>query len=395
MNRLKNDLEARRPYLHPDFSDGEYERRLAAVRAGLALAGLDAILVYCGPGSYANARWLTNYQPVNGAVFVVVRVDGGLCVTTDGILHAEPMHSMVWTCRAADLRCSAGPIYGGKAEDVALMAADAAAGLRHVGLAGSGSIPARLHAALLTRFPEIKPADGVMAEARLIKSGEEIAMMEKSGRIADEAFAALFAAMKPGMLETEVAAAVVSRMHELGAIESFRTCVVGGRLAGLKHAYPRERRLEKGEMVFLDLGASYRGYASDTSRTCTVGEAARGEAADLLKVSHDLYEAGLEQMRPGRTVDDVAQALIRVVKGTKFEKDFYETGFGHGIGMDLFEAPGGLFAGSPAVFRPGMTVAYEPMVVVEGLGTGVVEDTLLITDDGFRKLTDSPFGKTI
>jgi Xaa-Pro aminopeptidase len=143
-------------------------------------------------------------------------------------------------------------------------------------------------------------------------------------------------------------------------------------------------------MVFLDLGAEYRGYASDTSRCCVVGGGATGDAAALLSVAADLYQAGLEEMRPGRTIDDVAQALIRVVRGTRWEKDFYESGFGHGIGMDLFEGPGGLFAGSHVELRPGMTVAYEPMVVVEGLGTGVIEDTILITDAGYRLLTDSP-----
>ena len=115
-----------------------------------------------------------------------------------------------------------------------------------------------------------------------------------------------------------------------------------------------------------------------------------GEAAALLSVARDLYEAGLEEMRPGRTIDDVAKALQRVVKGTRFEKDFYESGFGHGIGMDLFEGPGGLFAGSQVELRPGMTLAYEPMVVVEGLGTGVIEDTVLITETGHRLLTNSP-----
>ena len=58
--------------------------------------------------------------------------------------------------------------------------------------------------------------------------------------------------------------------------------------------------------------------------------------------------------------------------------------------MDLIEAPGGLFAGSHAVLQPGMTLAYEPMVVVEGLGTGVVEDSLVITDTGYRLFTDGP-----
>ena len=390
MMRLKHDLDARRSYLVPDFSDAEYERRLAAMRAGMATEKLDALIIFCGGGSYAPARWLTNYQPIYGSVFVALRADGGVTVTTDGVLHAEPMHSMVWTCRAADLRCAAGPIYGGARDEVATLAADAVADLANVGLIGGATIPQPLYAALAARLPNLRAADAILAEARLIKSAEEIAAMEQSGRIADAAFDALFAKLSPGVLETEVAAAAVEKMVSLGAIESFRTCVVGGKVAGLKHAYPRERKLEKGEMVFLDLGASYRGYASDTSRCCVVGEKPSGEAGALLSIARDLYDAGLEVMRPGRAIDDVAKALQRVVKGTRFEQDFYESGFGHGIGMDLFEGPGGLFAGSQVELRPGMTLAYEPMVVVEGLGTGVIEDTVLITEGGHRLLTNSP-----
>jgi Xaa-Pro aminopeptidase len=392
MNRLRNDLEARRPYLDQDFSDAEYDRRLAAVRAGMARESLDALIVYCGVGSYANVRWLTNFQPIYGAAFVVVRLDGGIAVATDGVLHAEPMHSMVWTCRVADLRCSAGPVYGSPPGEVATLAADAAKGCKRVGLAGGAVIPRLLHDTLLQHVSQLHPADRILGDARLIKSAEEIAYMEQSGRIADAAFAAVFACLAPDAMETDVAAAAVDCMHRMGAIESFRTCVVGGKLAGLKHSYPRQRKLEQGEMVFLDLGASYRGYASDTSRCCVVGEKAGGDAGALLAVADDLYRAGLEEMKPGRTIDDVAKALIRVVRGTAYEKDFYESGFGHGIGLDLFEGPGGLFAGSRAELRPGMTVAYEPMVVIEGLGTGVVEDTVLITDNGYRLLTNSPRG---
>jgi Xaa-Pro aminopeptidase len=390
MMDLPYNLAARRPYLEPEFSDAEYDRRLQTVLAAMAAQGLDALIVHCSASSYASIRWLTSYQPFGGTCFVVVRSDGTMTVTTDGILHAEPMHSMIWTCRSEDVRCAAGPVYGGAADEVATLASDAVGKARRVGLAGSASIPQRFHATLSSRLPSLTPADDVIANARLIKSADEIAMMEESGRIADAAFAAVFAALSPGVEETEVAAAAVSAMLQRGAIESFRTCVVGGRLAGLKHSYPRRRKLQAGEMVFLDLGASYKGYVSDTSRTCVVGEKPRGDAAELLAISEDLYAAGLQEMRPGRVIDDVAQALIRTVRGTRFEKQFFPGGFGHGVGLDLFEAPGGLFAGSPVELRPGMTVAYEPMVVVAGLGTGVVEDTVLITDTGHRLLTDSP-----
>lgn len=389
MNRLRNDLEARRPYLDPDFDDAEYDRRLALVRAGMAKADLDALIVYCGVGSYANVRYLTNFEPIYGSAFVVVRADGGVTVVTDGVLHAEPMHSMVWACRVADLRCSAGAVYGSPPDEVATFAADAAAGCKRVGLSGGAVIPRLLYQSLAQRLGELHPADKILGDARLIKSAPEIAYMEKAGHIADEAFKAVFARLAPGVMEIDVAAAAVERMHQLGAIESFRTCVVGGKLAGLKHAYPRERKMEKGEMVFLDLGALYRGYCSDASICAVVGEKASGEKRGLLSIADELYLAGLEEMKPGRTIDDVAQALIRVVKGTRYEKDFYESGFGHGVGMDLFEGPGGLFAGSRVELKPGMTVAYEPMVVIEGLGTGVVEDTLLITETGYRRLTNS------
>ncbi len=390
MMHVPFDLASRQKYLAQEFTDAEYDRRLAAVRANMASAGLDALVIYCGASSYATARWLTNYQAFNGTSFVVVRQDGGITVTTDGVLHGEPMHTMVWTCRAADLRCAAGAIYGGPPDEAATMAADAVGPAKRVGLVGSRTIPGALHAALLARLPGLVAADAVVADARMIKSAPEIERMDEAGRIADAAFEAVFEALQPGAEETEVAAAAVAVMLRRGSIEAFRTCVVGGNLAGLKHSYPKRRRLLRGELVFLDLGASFQNYVSDTSRTCVVGEAPKGDAADLLKISEDLYHAGLEAMRPGNTIDDVAQRLIRVVKGTKWEADFCPTGFGHGIGMDLFEAPGGLFAGARTMLQPGMTLAYEPMVVVEGLGTGVVEDSLVITETGYRLLTDGP-----
>jgi Xaa-Pro aminopeptidase len=393
MMQLSHSLEARKPYLVPEFDDAEYDRRLQAVRAGMEAAGLDALIIYCGPSSYASARWLTNYQAFGGSVFVVIRPDGGITVTTDGVLHGEPMHSMVWTCRADDLRCAAGPVYGGAPSEVAVMAVDAVRTANHVGLAGASGIPSRLHSVFRARLRSVRSADGLVAQARMLKSAPEIAFMREAGRIADAAFVSVFETLVPGAEETEVAAAAVATMLRHGAIESFRTCVVGGKLAGLKHSYPKRRRLEAGEMVFLDLGASFNHYVSDTSRCCVVGGPAKGDARDLLAVADDLYNAGLAEMRPGNTVDHVAQALLRVVRGTKFEPDFYPGGFGHGIGMDLFEAPGGLFAGSPVVLQPGMTLAYEPMVVIEGLGTGVVEDSLLITETGYELLTNGPRGR--
>ncbi len=390
MPRVPFDLEARRPYLVQTFTDAEYERRIRATCYGMEREGLDCLVLY-GPGkteAAAPITYLTNYVPVYGNAFAVLHADGRLAVATDGILHAEPMHSMIWTCRVADVRVALGPIYGGAPDEVAVYAADAARGAKRVGLVGSSLLPHALHEALATRLPGLRPADHVLNAVRIMKGDEEIAKMREAGRIADAAYGALFEALRPGVEETTVAAAAVHRMHTMGGREGFATSVVGGAQAGLKHGHPRRRPLVEGEMVFTDLGVAFDGYMSDVSR-CTVVGPARGDARALLQVGLDLYHAGLQVMGPGKTIDDVSDALLAVVRGTHYEPYYCPGGFGHGIGMSVLEVPG-LFAGNATILRPRMTVAYEPMVVVEGLGTGVVEDTLLITDTGYERLSQYP-----
>lgn len=388
MPRVPYDLDARRPYLTQPFSDAEYDRRIGATCTAMAGEGLDALLVYGSGSSPSAVTYLTSYVPVYGNVFAVVHADGRVAVATDGILHGEPMHSMIWTCRVADVRVALGPIYGGPIDEVASLAADATGRAKRVGLAGSALLPHALYHVLARRLPEIRPADGLLAAVRLVKSDEEIAKMRQAGRIADEAYGALLAAVAPGVEETTVAAAAVHRMHVLGGREGFKTSVVSGPPAGLKHGHPTRRRMVEGQMVFTDVGVEFDGYMSDVSRCTTVGPAV-GRARDLLRVGLDLYHAGLRVLGPGRTIDDVSQALLAVVRGTAYEPYYCPGGFGHGIGMSVLEVPG-LYQGNRTELRPRMTVAYEPMVVVEGLGTGVVEDTLLITETGYERLSQYP-----
>jgi Xaa-Pro dipeptidase len=318
----------------------------------------------------------------------VVHADGRVILVTDSVLHGEPMHSMIWMCRVPDVRVGLGPVYGGAADQIALLAADAVGPAQPVGLVGTSIVPHPIYAALASHLPSLVAADEVLAAVRVEKSNEELAVMRRGGEISDEAMAAALARTAGGVEETVVAAAAVERLHARGAREAFATCVVGGAQAGLKHGVPRVRALRDGELVFLDLGAAFGAYCTDTSRCTVVGRAA-GESRALLEVGLDLYHAGLEVVRPGATVDDVSRALLRVVAGTRYERYYCAGGFGHGIGMSVIEVPG-LYAGSTTVLRPRMTVAYEPMVVIEGLGTGVVEDTLAITESGYERLTCSP-----
>jgi Xaa-Pro aminopeptidase len=386
--RVPYGLEARRPYLAQVFSDAEYERRVAAVCGAMAQRGLDALCVYGSAAAPSAVVYLTNFAPVFGNAFAIVRADGRVVLATDSVLHGEPMHSMIWMCRVPDVRVALGPVYGGAVDEVAALAADAVGSAGSIGLAGTSIVPHPIYAALAARVASLVPADDVLASVRVEKSNEELAAMREGGRIADAAMRAALGRVAAGVEEVVVASAAVERLHALGAREAFATSVVGGAQAGLKHGMPRRRALRDGEMVFLDLGAAFGGYCTDTSR-CTVVGRAEGPARALLEIGAALYEAGLTAMGPGATVDDVSRSLLRVVAGTRYESYYCAGGFGHGIGMSVIEVPG-LYAGSATVLRPRMTLAYEPMVVIEGLGTGVVEDTLVITKSGYERLTASP-----
>ena len=287
MPRLPFDLEARRPYLVQAFTDAEYARRVDALRTGMEHQGLDALIIYAGAASPSAAVYLTNFGPAWGNAFVIVRADGEVTVTTDAVLHGEPMHSMIWTCRVPDVRVALGPIYGGAVDEVAVLAADAVGGARRVGLAGTAYLPQPLHAALARRLPRLRPADDLLAAVRLEKSDEEIDKMREAGRGADSAMEAVFETLRAGLEETEIAAAAVRRLLALGAREAFPTCVVAGAQAGLKHGMPRRRALRSGELVFIDLGAACDGYMSDLSR-CTMVGRATGSGRDLLAIGLDL-----------------------------------------------------------------------------------------------------------
>src|SRR5436853_6666914 len=146
MPRIPFDLEARKPYLVQAFSDAEYARRGAARCEAMQREGLDALCVYGNAAAPSAVAYLTNYAPAFGNAFVVLHADRRMAVITDAVLHGEPMHSMIWSCRVPDVRVALGPIYGGPQDEVAVLAADAAGGGSQVGLAGARHRPIRRYA---------------------------------------------------------------------------------------------------------------------------------------------------------------------------------------------------------------------------------------------------------
>jgi len=356
--------------------------RVERVRARLGDAGADALLVT----TPENIRWLTGFTGSAGLLLVT---EGGAVLTTDGRYRTQAAEQLAdaGVADAVDLA-----IGGVEAQLTAVGAA--LAGHARLGLE-AGNVTWSAMRSWAARWPEVElvPTDGVVTELRTVKDGWEIDRMARAAAIADVALASI-AGMLTGdggaePTELAVAAALDHAMRELGAEDrAFETIVASGPNAAKPHARPTERRIEVGDPVVVDFGAMFDGYRSDMTRTFSVGRPPEGEMAKVFEVVASSQRAGVAAVRPGERAGEIDRICRDVIAAAGWA-DRFEHGTGHGVGLDIHEAPS-VGPGSTANLSPGVVVTVEPGVYLAGLGGVRVEDTLVVTEDGSRTLTEFP-----
>lgn len=385
------DAEARAGWTQLSVPLDEYTRRLERVRAEMAQASYAALLIVGDGGDPANIQYLANYVPHFGTTFMLLPLDGEPVVITDALLHGEPMHSMLWDVLYDDLRPAATrPDYppGTLAELTADAVREQDLERATIAIASPAALTMRHADALRAELPDVTWLDGSMAllRPRAVKSPTEVDYMRNACRITALGIQAALNALFEGVSEREVANAAHAALFVAGAEElAFDTAVSSGPRAGLKHAAPTGRRMRNGDLVFLDMGAVLGGYQADISRCAGVGQL-DADRQELLDASREIFETTLAAAKPGAPVRDLYRAAERAARKTGFIADYMPNGLGHGVGLGLFELP---FLGpdDPAILEPGMIFALEPMLVRYGVGTAVVEETVLITDAGAETLS--------
>lgn len=226
-------------------------------------------------------------------------------------------------------------------------------------------------------------------ELRIVKSPEEIAKLEKSIAISMKAYRRLVKWLKPGMTEKLVDRKLNYFMKQEGADkESFDNIIAFGPSAAEPHHHPTNRRLEMGDIVKIDFGALYKGFAADITRTHIMGgeEAAKDpKLVEILNIVKEAARLGRHAVKPGMTgaqIDKVCRDYI----SEKGYGQYFAHSTGHGLGIDVHELPY-VSATSHIVFEPGMVITVEPGIYIEGLGGARNEDDVLVTEDGFRVLS--------
>jgi Xaa-Pro aminopeptidase len=389
------DLGVRNPYTFKSrekwfesnlpFSIEEYEGRIRMVQKRARKDGLDGIIVHGDRNENGFVRWLSNFAPLYGSTYIVVPSDGEVTLVSDSVLHGEPMHSHWWTTWIPDVRPTKHSLEAiTEALSEVLQEKHLLQSTQsNLGWAGDYGFPidriqSKIVGANLRNYNE------ELLELKAIKSPKEVSIMKKCLKITSDAMQAGCQAIKPGVSENKIAGILNGTMMSEGAQDlAFFTMVVSGPRTTLKHAYPTERQMKKGDMVYIDMGACYYGYMSDMSRTLTIGSP-NEKQKEILDLAYEMHRSTVKMMKPGASCSEIAEKAYQIAEEAGFERDTYVGG--HGLGTTLFDLPVIL----PRVttrLAENMIFAYEPMIVPMDIGTGVVEDDYLVTDSSVERLT--------
>jgi len=226
-----------------------------------------------------------------------------------------------------------------------------------------------LHPASYQELPQLA------YEVRKIKDPEEIRLLKKSAEIATRGMRAAQETIRPSVTELEVAAQAEYEMRKSGSEGvSFPTIVASGRNSWLPHASASEKKIKKGELVVVDLGAFFKGYASDCTRTFEVSP--NKKQRKIVEVVKRAQRAAISKIGDGILVKEVCAAAEKVIKKAGFLK-YSPHGLGHGVGLEIHEPPS-LYPGSKEILRNKMVTTVEPGVYIPKVGGARWEDMILV-----------------
>ena len=223
----------------------------------------------------------------------------------------------------------------------------------------------------------------------ILKTEEEIEQMRPAGRMVGETLAELTEMVTPGRKLSELDQYVLDKFERHGAIptflgyQGFPHTICASVNEQIVHGFATDRRLEEGDILSIDLGATIDGWVGDSARTIAVG-AISAEARRLLDVTSESLAAGISVARVGVRKGDIGAAIQEVIESAGY--GVVRGYVGHGVGRDMHEPPNmpnhGR-RGSGMTMRRGMVVALEPMATVGDPTTAVLDDGwTVVTADG-------------
>ena len=243
------------------------------------------------------------------------------------------------------------------------------------------SYEAKLEAKLL-------PYNRKISSFRIVKEDWEFQLMRKAQEITDKAFAEVVTRIKPGMTEKELQAELIYCLYKNGGDGlAFDPIVVSGPNTSLPHGVAGDRVIQEGDFITLDFGASYKGYCSDMTRTVAVGYATE-EMKKIYETVLAAQKAGIAMSRAGVTGKEIDATARKVIADAGYGQ-YFGHGYGHGLGLEVHEAPSVSVGGVDPM--PVNTIcSAEPGIYLPGKFGVRIEDVVIFQENGCEDITKSP-----
>ena len=227
--------------------------------------------------------------------------------------------------------------------------------------------------------------ENMIEKQRMIKDEEEIEYIKKACKVTDECFEHIVNYIRPGMTEKQIAREIDYYYYKHSEGTSFETIVASGENSSKPHAVPTDRKIQRQDIITIDMGCKINGYCSDMTRTIFVGEVPQNmkEVYDLVLKNQ---EQALEDIHDGANTKQISKMV-----DNDFRLHNYDLihALGHGVGLDIHESPV-LGINSETILKENMVVTDEPGIYIPGQFGVRIEDTVLVNKATCEPLTKSP-----
>jgi Xaa-Pro aminopeptidase len=226
-------------------------------------------------------------------------------------------------------------------------------------------------------------ASGVLGPMRSVKDDQELGLLRRAARAADESFRRIVQTRLEGKTERDVADQLGELLVQMGHEKAAFTIVGGGPNAASPHHEPGGRTIQGGDAVVMDFGGRVGGYCSDITRTVVIRQPPR-EFDHVYEVVMEAQDRAFRAVKPGVPAEEIDRAAREVIEQAGFG-DLFVHRTGHGIGLEVHEDPY-LVAGNREPLRPGMCFSIEPGIYLPGRFGVRIEDIVTVTEEGAQRL---------
>jgi Xaa-Pro aminopeptidase len=382
--------------------------RTASLNEQIKKHELDAVLCF----KAENIRYMTGYRPLWWPISFLTRNAGIMAADKEPILF--PTSGCYERCRDT--------MYWMKKDNIRPLATMEDPGIVDVEVKKKfipafdelGITGGRIgidHVSMLTlmKLQEVFPkaefvnGDHCVLDAQVVKNSEEIKCMRVSSQLAAVAMDRAIKKIDVGVRECEILAEAMYSLYSNGMeVPQCSLIVTSGDGTAPLRRFASDKKINWGELVFMDLGGCFNGYFSDFTRTVIFGKP-NEQQKKIYRAVYDMMKEIHRTMRPGNTNADVNNAARQVVIDHGFKGHDYLGLLGHSIGVTGLTYPivgevAAVGSEKEVVLKPGMIFSMEPGIFIPGTpgGGGVrIEDTILITEEGNEVLTQTPYDENL